>query len=277
MSDATPLAQRIQAEFQARAERQKTVEQQRTQEAQDREKGLAAFGKICDDLKSVWGPRLEEFAKQFGDKIKMTPSVSPSQREAKVAFLTSMASMDLTFRVAPSSDWAKIVLDYDLLIVPIFFEYERNARLEMPFDKVDKDAVAKWLDDRLVSCVKAYLSMQDNQLYIQRAMVEDPITKAKFLPEDAKAKLDHGGKTLYFSSEDSLRQYKEKLQIDQPVAAPNTAGEPAVGAKPPSGQPVAGSKPAVDQPAAAPKPTPGVAAAPVPTNPGAVGKPAVQR
>ncbi len=145
--------------------------------------------------------------------------------------------------MAPSFDWTRIVLDSDLLIVPIFFEYERNARLEMPFDKIDKDAVAKWFDDRLVACVKAYLSMQDNQLYIQRAMVEDPITKAKFLPEESKAKLDYQGRTLYFSSEDSLRQYKEKLQIDQPVDTSKPATGAGTALAPTT--PDAGSKPDV--------------------------------
>ena len=43
-----------------------------------------------------------------------------------------------------------------------FFEYERHSRLEMPMDQVDKSAVGKWIDDRLVSCVKAYLALQEN-------------------------------------------------------------------------------------------------------------------
>ena len=121
--------------------------------------------------------------------------------------------------VSPSPDLSKLILEYDLLIIPIFFNYERHAKLEMPLDKIDKAAVGKWIDDQLVSCVKAYFSMQENEIYVRRAMVEDPVTKVKLLREDAKGTLEHEGRTLYFSTEDSLRKFKEKVQLQAPSAA----------------------------------------------------------
>lgn len=213
MADTSTLEQRIQAEFAASAQRKKSAEQDRAKEAAQREQGLAAFEKACEELKAVWRPRLEAFAARFGDQIKVTPSLTPSQRQVKMVFLTGMASMDLSLTVAPSPDLTKIALDYDLLIVPMFFDYERHSRLEMPLAGIDKAAIGQWIDDRLISCVKAYLAMQDNDAYVQRAMVEDPVTKARFLPADAKAKLQHAGRTLYFATEASMREYKQKMQI----------------------------------------------------------------
>jgi YHS domain-containing protein len=213
MAEPTPLAQRIKAEFEARTQRQKTAEQDRAKESEQREKRLAQFSRTCDDLKAVWGPRFDEFAKQFGEKIKVTPTVTPSQREANVQFMTDLANVTLKLTVAPSPDATKLVLSYDLLIIPIYFDYERNARMETPLDKVDKAAVGKWIDDRLVSCVKAYLTIQDNEHYVKRALVEDPITKARFLKEDAKATFEHEGRTVYFSSPDSVQKYKDRHQI----------------------------------------------------------------
>jgi YHS domain-containing protein len=212
-SETGSLSQRIKAEFDGRIERMKATEHTRAQEADARAKRLEQFGKTCDDLKAVWRPRFEEFSKQFGENIKVTPTVTRTQREAKVEFLTELATMTLTLSASTDPEVTKLVLDYDLLIIPIFFEYDRHTRLEMPLDKIDRDAVGKWIDDRLVACVKAYLSMQDNQYYLSRAMVEDPISKAKLLPQDAAAKLDYQGKTYYFSSEDSLRTFKERLEI----------------------------------------------------------------
>lgn len=232
MAENTPLAQRIRAEFDARAQRQKETEQQRTKEAEDRDKRLAQFGRTCEDLKAVWRPRFEEFATQFGDKIKITPSVTPSQREAKIVFLTDMATMNLTLRVTPSADVTKLVLDYDLLIVPIFFDYARNARLEMPLDKIDKAAVGKWIDDQLISCVKAFLTMQDNEYYIKRAMVEDPITKVKMLRDDAKGKLELDGKTYYFSSEESLKKFRDERAPKSDAAPRQSKPTPAVQPEP---------------------------------------------
>jgi YHS domain-containing protein len=207
------LSQRIKAEFEARDQRRQTAEQDRAKESDEREKRLAQFTRTCEDLKAVWGPRFEEFAKQFGDRVKVTPTITPSQREAKVAFLTDLANMTLTLTATPSADATKLVLTYDLLIIPIYFDYERNSRLEMPLDKIDRAAVGKWVDDRLVSCVKAYLSIQDNEFYLKRAMVEDPVTKARFLKEKAAATLEHNGKTVYFSAKDSVQKYKDQHQI----------------------------------------------------------------
>lgn len=225
----TPLALRIKAEFDARTQRKQDVAQQQAKESEDREKRLAQFGRTCDDLKAVWRPRFEEFAKQFGDRIKVTPAITPSLREAKIAFLTDMATMNLTISVAPSPDATKLVLDYDLLIIPIFFDYERHARLEMPLDRIDKAAVGKWVDDQLISCVKTYLTMQDNEIYIKRAMVEDPVTKVKLLREDARGKLELDGKTYYFSSEESLKKFRDERQPKPDAAkadAPKQAAAP---------------------------------------------------
>jgi len=203
----------MKSEFAARAERLKSAEAEKAQQSQEREQRMAQFNKACDELRDVWRPRLEEFAKQFGESVKITPTVSPAAREAKVLFNTDLANVNLTLSVTASADIAKLVLDYDLRIIPMFFEYERTSRLEVPLNKIDRDAVGRWLDDRLVSCVKAYLSIQDNQYYLKRAMVEDPITKAKFLPDNAAATLQHDGRTHYFSSSDSLREFKMKHQI----------------------------------------------------------------
>jgi hypothetical protein len=213
MAETTTLGQRIQAEFEASAQRKKSAEQDRAKEASQREQGLAAFEKACEDLKAVWRPRLEAFAARFGDQIKVAPAITPSQRQVKMVFLTGMASMDLSLTAAPSPDLTKIVLEYDLLIVPMFFDYERHARMETPLGAIDKAAIGKWIDDRLISCVRAYLAMQDNDAYVQRAMVEDPMTKARFLPAEAKATLQHAGRTLYFATEASMQEYKQKMQI----------------------------------------------------------------
>lgn len=247
MAQSSNLSQRIQAEFNARAERQKATADAQTREAQSREAGLAAFGKLCDELKEVWRPSLEEFIKQFGEKVKVAPAVTASMREVKVHFLTDMATVTLTLAASPTEDLKKLVLDYDLFIVPIFFQYERHARPEVPMDKIDKAAIKSWVDDRLVACVKAYVSMQETRQYIERAMVEDPMSKARFMREDAKAKLEHNGKLVYFASEASLAEYRRMHMLDEPPQA-----EKSVEIKPAT--PAAVTGPVVADPAVAKPP-----------------------
>lgn len=213
MSTSNPLSQRIKAEFAARDQRVKEQEQAKAEEVKRREERLERFTKACEELKPVWKPRLEEFAKQFGEQVKVLPTLTPTHREAKVVFLTDLASMTLTLTVAPNSDLTAMVLGCELLIIPMVFEYERFSRLEVPLEAIDKGAVGAWIDDRLVACVKAYLDVKDNTFYIERAMVEDPISTKKFLRTDAAAKLEHMGHTYYFESEQTLQDYKNKQQI----------------------------------------------------------------
>jgi hypothetical protein len=163
------LEQRIKAEFDARAQRVKQSEEARSKEAQAREQRMAKFNEVCEDLKSVFLPRLDQFAKAFGERVKISPTITPAERAAAVAFLTDLANITLTVRVVPNQEVTKLVVEYDLLILPTYFEYERNSRLEMPLDRIDRDAVAKWVDDKIISCVKAYLTVQENEYYLRRA------------------------------------------------------------------------------------------------------------
>ena len=210
---STTLTQRIKAEFEARSERLRTAQDERLQHIQQREEKIERFNRACDDLKDIWLPRFEEFAKQFGDKINIRPVVQPSQREARVSFLTDLANMTLTLTASVNPDADLFALDYDLLIIPMFLEYDRHARLELPLARVDRTVVGRWIDDQLISCVKTYLSMQDNEMYIKRASVEDPVSGVRFLKSDAAATFEHHGRVLHFETEQTLRQYKQKHQL----------------------------------------------------------------
>lgn len=236
MSTSVSLSDRIKAEFAAVQQRQQATQQEKEKKAQEQDQAIATFDKTCEQLKAIWQPKIQDFAKQFGDGIKVTPSITPSLREAKMTFLTDMATVSLTISVALSPDLSKLVCEYDLFIVPIFFQYERNARFETSVSKPDTAALGAWLDDRLVDCVKVYLNMQENEIYIKRSMVEDPITKTKLRREDAKEKLEHDGQTFYFTSKETFDDFKKKHLLSAEAPAKSTEAKPAAGTpqQPPS-------------------------------------------
>lgn len=227
MGEAVSLSQRIRDEFDAHEKRVKTAEQDRAMEAQAREKRLEQFARTCESLKAIWRPRLDEFAKQFGDTIKVTPTITPTLREMKALFVTDLANVTLALTASASPDLRRLVLDYELVILPMFIEYERHSRLEQPLDSVDPKAIGAWIDDRLVACVKVYLSLRDNQFYLNRAMVEDPISHTRFLPEEAKARCEHGGRSYYFSSEQTFQEFKAS-HPPAPEAPPLALAESSV-------------------------------------------------
>lgn len=212
MATAT-FGDRIKAEFTARTKQKQAAKDEQASRLKDREARLKVFGDACERLSAIWKPRLEEFAKQFGEQVKTTPTVTPGHRQAKFQFMTDLASVSLTLAAAPDADVKKLVLDYDLSIIPMLMEYERYARLEMPLEAIDEKAVGAWVEDRLLDCVKTYLLLQDNEFYLKRQMVEDPVTKVKFVRSDAAGSVTHEGTTHYFVSEQSIKEFKKKMQI----------------------------------------------------------------
>jgi YHS domain-containing protein len=87
------------------------------------------------------------------------------------------------------------------------------VELEFPLDAVNKDAVAKWIDDRLVDFVQTYLSMGENEYYLKDYMVEDPIAHVRFPNMVAACNLEWGGKKYYFISDETRREFAKQNKI----------------------------------------------------------------
>jgi hypothetical protein len=138
------------------------------------------------------------------------PQVEPGRRSAKFKFKSELASVDLRFAVAPDADVRNVVFTCDLQILPILMKFDSHDEISFPLDAVDKKALGQWFDDRIVSFVKTYLSLHENQYYLKGHMVEDPIAKVKFPKYAAGATLEQGGKTVYFIDESTLREYQQK-------------------------------------------------------------------
>src|SRR5262249_53764944 len=114
VAQSADLAQRLKAEFDARTERQKAAQRAREQQDQEHEARLEQFQRDCEEMRGIWVPRLEEFAKQFGGRVKVTPTITRQSREAKAVFDTDMAMVTLTLTASADLGSNKLVLDYDL-------------------------------------------------------------------------------------------------------------------------------------------------------------------
>jgi hypothetical protein len=210
MATATSLLDRIDAEFAAADRRANEVKTQHIEEFQGRKQRLESFGKLLEKLTDVWRPRLEALSQKFGEQVDVTPVVEPRRRCASFAFKSELARIDLRFTAAPDPDVRKVVFSYDLQILPILMKFDSHDEIEFPLDAVDTVALGKWFEDRLVSFVKTYLALRENQYYLKDQMVEDPIAKIKFPKFAAGATLDVKGKTVYFIDEATRREFEQQ-------------------------------------------------------------------
>jgi YHS domain-containing protein len=211
MATVDDLADRIDAEFTAATERVKQLQSKRTDEFHDRQQRLENFEESLASLRATWQPRLELLAEKFGERVNVQPHIEPGRRSGVFEFQSELARIKLTFSVSPDPDVRKLIFSYDLFILPILMKFDSHDEIEFPLDKVDEAKLAQWLDDRIVDFVETYLSLHENQYYLQGHMVEDPIAKVSFPKYAAGATFEAAGKKYYFIDETSRDQFQRQM------------------------------------------------------------------
>jgi len=160
----------------------------------------------------VWKPRLEALIQRFGDKAKVTPRLESTSRAVAMNFQSELAKIHLRFSAGIDQDVRHLILIYDLEILPTLMQFESHAQAEWPIDAIDRKAIGQWVDDRIVSFVKTYLSLHENTYYLKEHMVQDPVAGVRFPKYAAAATVEVGGKTYYFIGDETRREFEAKRQ-----------------------------------------------------------------
>lgn len=210
MPTSKSLTDRIDAEFSAAEERVQHLRTDKIQAYKDRQQRVDQLGQLFDELRGIWVPRLETLANKFGERVKVRPTVEPGKRSATFGVKSELAHINLRFAVAPDPDVQTLTFTYDLEIIPVLMKFDSHDSIEFPIDQVDKEALGNWFDDRIMSFVRAYLAIHENQYYLKDHMVEDPVAKVRFPKHAAGATAEVAGKTYYFIDESTRRQFQQK-------------------------------------------------------------------
>jgi YHS domain-containing protein len=213
MADANSLAGRIDAQFTAVQEKVKKSHTDQAEERKQRQKRLEQLNEVFDEMRDIWKPRLDVLVKRFGDRVEAKPRIVPSTREVTFQFESRQARVSLRLSASTDRDISKVVLGYDLEIIPVLMRYDPHAEVEFPLDAVDKEAAAKWIDDCIVEFVRTYLSMGENEIYLKEYMVEDPVSHVRFPSMAAGASLEWQGEKVYFVSEETRREFEKEKGI----------------------------------------------------------------
>lgn len=210
MSTIDTLAQRIDAAFAAVEAKVKQAQAEKLEEHKQRQARLQQLTNLFEELQEIWGPRLQLLVDRFGDAAQSKPRFAPSTREVTFAFQSRLARVQLKFAAYTDRDVRSLILSYDLEIIPVLMRFNPHAEIEFPLDAVDKAAVARWLDDRIVEFVQTYFAMGENEIYLRDHMVEDPVAGVRFPKQAAAAHLESGGRTFYFISEETREEFMAK-------------------------------------------------------------------
>jgi YHS domain-containing protein len=208
MSDVSVLLERIDAEFSALEGKIKRAQDERLQEHQERQNRLTTFKRELDSLPEVWGPRLDALMERFGDYAKVAPRLESTSRAVTMDFETELARIRLRLSATTDHDVRNLILSYDLEILPALMQFDSHQQGQWPIDAIDRRAVGDWVDDRIVSFVKTYLSLHENEYYLKEHMVRDPVAGVRFPKYAAAATVDVGGKTYYFIGDETRREFE---------------------------------------------------------------------
>lgn len=207
------LIDRIDAELAAADERAQQLKSQQAEAYLGRQQRLEEFGHTVERLSAIWRPRLEALAQKFGERVDTHPVVEPSRRSCLFAFRSELAKIDLTFSVAPDPDVRNLIVSYDLKILPILMKFDSHSEVDFPLDAVDEDALASWIEDRIVGFVQTYVALHENNYYLKDHMVVDPVAKVSFPKYAAAATLNVGGETFYFIDESTRSEFEQQSAV----------------------------------------------------------------
>lgn len=210
MADLSGLLQRIRDEFAASEQKLKDFQARQIEAHHARQEREAKLEQIFVQLQETIRPRLEALAKEFGDRLQVAPLIKPGRRQATMQVKSPLATIKLQLSACANSDVTKLVLAYDLDILPILMEFERHSEIEFPIDAVEPEALAAWLDDRIVGFVRTYLSLHENEYYLKDQMVNDPIANVRFPKFAAAAQRQRGRETVYFISEETATEFDKQ-------------------------------------------------------------------
>src|SRR5262249_54801556 len=134
-----------------------------------------------------------------------------------------------------------VIHTYRLDIVPLFIKCTDRDSLSVPIDDLDENQIVAWFDDKLVEFTKTYMDILFIPQYQGASQVPDLVLGITFPRNFAAGSKEYEGKTYYFYTEESLRDFEADparyAGTVQPQPQPGTASTGSGGQAAPAGVP----------------------------------------
>jgi hypothetical protein len=190
------------------------------------------FLRATHRVKELLWPRIEAFESFFRGVHKTVSKLDFGPRTggfrgAFVAFTfphteECPAAIKLRFGLEHDDSIEHLILTYDLEMVPVFVQFQKHDEIRQPVDRLDEPALVDWFDRVSLGFTKSYLDIQFDPRYQEGSLVIDPVLDVSFPRFFAAGKLEQGGTTHHFFTEDSLREYQRDPSRYAPPAARST-------------------------------------------------------
>jgi len=215
------LVQRLMAEVDTATKRVHSLRTEAAKTFVGQEERFMRFVALTDRIHAIFKPRLAALLtlSAFQD-IQQSSSREPPGAEGRpfhgrtttlrVPFSDNCpAKVELSFRLGHDGQIENAILDYTLDILPIFIKFDSHDRLIFPIDNPNEGAIAAWTDDKLVGFTRTYFELSFTDQYQKQNLETDPVMNLRFPRAFAAGKQEYQGKTYYFYTTESSRQFEE--------------------------------------------------------------------
>ena len=192
MSSVDQLVERLAAEVAAATDRIHSLQTEAARVFLSQEQRFLRFVAVAERVHAILQPRIEAFTKVnvFKD-IEQDVSLELRGPEARgfhgrTTTLSVPSSdacpgkVELSFRLGHDGPIENAILDYRLEILPIFIKFDSHDQLVIPIDNPSEDAIATWIDDKLVGFTRTYFEMYFTQQYKKQSFEMDHVMNIRF-------------------------------------------------------------------------------------------------
>lgn len=213
------LIQRLAAEVTAATERIHMLQTEAAKAFAGHEQRFMRFAVLAERIQAILQPRVEAFTRVnvFKD---IEPQVSlelrgPQERgfHGRTTMLSVPSSdacsgkIELSFRLGHDGPIENATIDYRLEILPIFIKFDSHDQLVIPIDNPDEDAIAAWIDDKLVGFTRTYFEMYFTEQYQKQSFEMDPVMNVRFPRAFAAGEKEYQGHTYHFYTKESRQAF----------------------------------------------------------------------
>lgn len=128
------------------------------------------------------------------------------------------AKVELTFDISCDSTIENAIVDYKLQIIPVFFKFNRDDQITVPFKDAKGKTVFDWMDDKMVEFSKTFFQIRMHDQYQKDHMATDPVMNIQFPIALAVGSNEQNGRVFHFFTEESMLEFE-----NGPLSFPTSA------------------------------------------------------
>src|ERR1700693_1804082 len=168
MQDLAELENEIRVKLAFATERRQSEQESSARDIGERESRRDAYQSTARRLmESVIRPRLERVIAYFPNAL-LSPAEVDTDSQWCCRFQKTPefpASTNLSYRVSQDTEFANVIVTYDLEILPIYFRFQGHDQVVAPIAGSFDGRITAWVDAKLLGFVDTYLQLQTLDQY----------------------------------------------------------------------------------------------------------------